>query len=433
MSKKILILIIVIIILSVSALLIFSSFTKDNTQTKTTDGDGTNFLSEFFPFWRNNNKSDQGTKNQPADVSGTGSSAENLNMERLAKVSNLPIAGYTVFNQERYKEESTINTEESPISPEIETVPSLRYVERSTGNVYQSFVDKNTERKLTVTTVPQIYEAYLGNNGESVIMRYLKGDNKTIESFIGSLPKEILGGDTSSNGLNGSFLPENITDMSVSPNSMFIFYLFNSGDSVLGITADANGKQKNQVFASPFTEWLTSWPNDRMITLTTKPSYSFSGFMYALDPNTKKLTKILDGIKGLTTLTSPSGKMVLYGNNNLALKIYNIDTESSSTVGIKTLPEKCVWSKTSMFLYCSVPKYASGMNYPDTWYQGEISFSDEIWKINIENGNTTLLADPVLFSGGEEIDGIKLGLDEAEKYLFLINKKDSTFWKLVLN
>ena len=89
-------------------------------------------------------------------------------------------------------------------------MPALRYVARATGNIYETFADKIEEQKFSGTVIPQIYEALFGNKGQSVIMRYLKGDGRTIETFVSNLPKELLGADTTVvNEIKGSFLPEN--------------------------------------------------------------------------------------------------------------------------------------------------------------------------------------------------------------------------------
>ena len=96
----------------------------------------------------------------------------------------------------------------------------LRYVDKATGNIYQTFADKIDERKFSSSVIPRVYEAFFGNEGESVIMRYLKTDNRTIETFVGALPKEFLGSDSvGTNEIKGSFLPENISDISVSPDN----------------------------------------------------------------------------------------------------------------------------------------------------------------------------------------------------------------------
>ena len=243
--------------------------------------------------------------------------------------------------------------------------------------------------------------------------------------------KNIWGADTTGdNEVKGVFLPEDIKDMSLSPDASSIFYLFNIGDNIVGTTLNLTTNKKAQIFDSPFTEWLSLWPNSKMITFTTKPSSGVPGYMYAMDPNNKNLNQILGNINGLTTLTSPNGKLVLYGNDNLSLSVYHTDTKVSDLLGVKTLPEKCVWDKVSDVAYCAVPKSINIGQYPDTWYQGEVSFSDQFWKIDIKTGNATMILDPVTINGGEEIDGIKLAMDEGENYLFFVNKKDSFLWEL---
>ncbi|TSC77976.1 MAG: Uncharacterized protein G01um101424_110 [Parcubacteria group bacterium Gr01-1014_24] len=426
------------------------------------EGPGTNFISRFNPF---GSKTTPPVVAPPIDVSGyQPDSGEETPKLKLMKVSSMPIAGFAVFIKERLKEvpiapllveegvgggdSSTTPPRPSgtpprkggekakPTPPLTEFVPALRYAERATGNIYQTFTDKIEERKFSGTTIPKVYEAYFGNRAESVIMRYLKADDKTIETFVGTLPKEYLGGDTTKNNeIKGSFLPNNIKDISLSPDASKIFYLFSSGvnlgNNIVGTTASLLDNKKVQVFDSPFTEWLSFWPTSKMITLSTKPSSNVPGYMYMLDLDKKNLTKILGDINGLTTLTSPNGKLVLYGDNSLSLYIYHTDNRNSDLLGVKTLPEKCVWGKVSDVIYCAVPKLIDLGAYPDTWYQGEVSFSDQFWKIDIKSGNATLIMDPVTVTA-EEIDGIKLDLDESENYLFFVNKKDSFLWKLDL-
>ena len=62
----------------------------------------------------------------------------------------------------------------TPIAPLTEFVPALRYVDKATGNIYQTFTDQINERKFSNMEIEGIYEAYFGNNGNTVISRYLK-------------------------------------------------------------------------------------------------------------------------------------------------------------------------------------------------------------------------------------------------------------------
>jgi hypothetical protein len=433
MSKRNFILL--IIVLTIVIVAVFGYFYSYKKASPTPDGGGTNFFFDFNPF--GDSKKPEPTP--PTDVSGyVPPTGEEGTVMKLMKVSSMPVAGFTVYMKERFKEipaivdpENATNTTKAT-TPLTEFVPSVRYVARTNGNIYQTFADKIEERKFSDTVIPKINEVYFGNKGESVIMRYLKTDESTIATFVGILPKELLGSDTSSsNELKGTFLPEDVMDISISPDTLRIFYLVNGGNDTAGMVADATGAKKSQVFDSVFTEWLSFWPNSKMITITTKPSGLVPGYVYSIDPSKKSLTKIFGGVNGLTSLTSPSGKLVLYGDNNLSLNIYHADTREVEQLGVRTLPEKCVWGGVSDVLYCTVPKFPDSALYPDSWYKGEVSFEDEIWKIDLNTGNTSKIVDPVGVSG-EEVDGIKLDLDDEENYLFFVNKKDSYLWKLNL-
>jgi hypothetical protein len=336
---------------------------------------------------------------------------------KLIKISSMPIAGYTPFQKEK----------------ELgEYVGALRYVSRENGNIYQTFTGDIKERKFSNTIIPKVYEALFGNSGNVVLMRYLKDDEKTIQTFLGNLPIEKFGDDSIiTNDVQGTFLPDNISDISISPDNGKIFYLLNTGDNVSGIVMNLKDSKKTQIFDSPFTEWISNWAGDRMITLNTKASGLALGYLYGLDIGKKTPSKILGGINGITSLPSPNGKNFIYSDNDLNLKTYNIDTRQSLVLGLKTQAEKCVWDSGSIFIYCAVPKNPPQVVYPDSWYQGEISFNDQIWKINTTTNESTILVDPMEIAG-EEVDGIKLMLDKDEHSLFFVNKKDSFLWSFDL-
>ena len=450
MSRRNFTLLIIILFIAVTTIVGFLYF-RPETTAPTNDNVGTNFFSQFNPF--GTSATTPPVVTPPADVSGyEPGPGEEITKLKLTKVSSMPIAGYTVFIKERLKdvnpsltlplsgEGDTTSSPPAkggtgglkPTAPPTEFASAVRYVEKAMGYIYQTFADKMEERKFSGTVVPKVYDSYFGNRGESVIMRYLKTDDKTIETFVGALPKEYLGADTAVvNEIKGSFLPNNIRDISLSPDGLKIFYLFDFNNSLIGTTLDLSSNKKVQIFDSPFTEWLSWWGNNNMITLSTKPSANVPGYMYSIDGTGKNLTKILGNINGLTTLGSPDGKLVLYADNNLSLYLYHIDSRNSDLLGIRTLPEKCVWGNGGAVIYCAAPKSINAGGYPDAWYQGEISFDDQIWKIDPESGNTTLVSDPSL-TITEEIDGIKLTLNKDENYLFFINKKDSFLWKLDL-
>jgi hypothetical protein len=429
---------------------------------------GTNFFASFNPFGK---KPTPPAETPPANVTeNTPPATNNSTPSPLKKVSSMPIAGFGIFSKERYKEvpvETTVITPDTgstdstasssgtpggavsstsgttttttttknnskPTPPKTEFATAVRYAARADGNIYETFADNIDERKFSSTVIPQIYDAYFGAGAQSVVMRYLDNEGRIIETFAGSLPKEVLGADTENNELKGAPLPENVFDLSLSPDLSKIFYLFTANDSATGITANVAGDSKVQVFSSPFTEWLSFWPNSKMITLTTKPASGLPGYMYAFDPAKKVLNKVFGGVNGLTTLASPDGKTILYANDSLTLGLYDIATNNSYILAARTLPDKCVWGTASDVIYCAVPRTTPPGAYPDDWYKGKVSFSDQIWKIDVASKTASVIIDPLSEPGGEDIDGIKLALDKDQNYLFFVNKKDSFLWELSL-
>ncbi len=437
MSKRNTILFITILILVIGAVWGFMYLRKDKDTTGETTP--TNFLVKFNPFKTKTPTTTPGDEgNTPRDDDNTpGQSGNDTN---LKMISSMPVAGFGLFSKERitdvvFKPAEGIDTVTTPVAGSIATEFALavRYVEKATGNIYQSFVDKIDEQKFSQTLVPRVQEALLGKDTESVVMRSTKYDDVTILSFAGNVPKENMSDSTTGNKeITGAFLSDNITDMSMSPDKSQIFFLLNVGENAIGSTSGVLGDKKIQVFDSPFTEWLSQWPNKDLITLTTKPSANVLGYMYAINPTRKDFNRVMGDINGLTTLTSPTGKLVLWTDSSLSLEIFNTETKTSSTLGIKTLPEKCVWGGASDFIYCSVPKYIEGASYPDAWYMGKVSFSDEIWKIDVATQTGSMISDMASAQGIEDMDNIKLALDQDENYLFFINKKDSHLWELKL-
>ncbi len=428
-------LLIIILVLILAFLFGWFYFFPPKNNTEGESSSFVNFLADFIPFVGNDKENNINPDTNNEDISGfVDELVPDLSLIKLVKISTFPVSGYGVFMKERYESipEEDASSAENPTPPSADLHPYIRYVERATGNIYQTFADQIEERQFSSAVIPIVYEALFGNNGESVILRYLKNNTNNIESFLGKLPKEQLGGDSGEIlGLNGSFLPENISSMSVSPDQSTLFYLLSTDTISLGTTVNLQTNLKTQIFDSSLSEWTSDWPISNKITLTTKPSYNSLGYMYTVNPSSKSLNKILSGISGLTTLMSPDGEKVIYADNTLSLYLYEIDSGKTSSIGIKTLPEKCVWSKINPVLYCAVPSFLSGSQYPDTWYQGIESFSDDIWMVNTNTGNTTKIASPMSLVS-LDIDAFRLAVDKNEEFLFFMNKKDSYLWGLKL-
>lgn len=449
--KKIIILILIFLILLLTYFNFFKKNKVDVTENTPTEEQGSNFVYDFFKNILSNNKDKKDnaleTNNLVIELENNGSITEiPYTLPKLRKVSGFEISGYGFNETEVFEDvpleeeflyiedgqEGTITTKPTP--PKIETISKIKYVEKSSGNIYQNLLDKEDERRFSETIIPNTKEVFFLDNSYSVIMRYGDEVKRIITSFLGSTPKTLLGGDSLESGkITGSFLAENILDISISPNQKNFFYINKINDYVIGIVSSETGINKNQIFESSFTEWLSFWPKNDLITLTTKPSYFFPGIMYSLNPNNKDFKKILDNVYGLTTLTSPNGKNVLFSNSNMSLSIFNTETKTTKNLNTRTLSDKCVWSSDNINIYCFVPKNPLLIKqYPDIWYQGEVVFEDDVFKINTLNQNKEKLVNTEDFDN-LKIDGVDLKLDKTENFLLFINKTEPFLWSLKIN
>ena len=118
-------------------------------------------------------------------------------------------------------------------------------------------------------------------------------------------------------------------------------------------------------------------------------------------------------------------------NNSVKNKILSLKDAKEYNLGLKTLPEKCVWSlKEKGIIFCAVPFTLDSADYPDDWYRGKISFKDAIFKINYLTGENKVVGEEILTL---DFDAINPFLSSDEKYLFFTNKKDSALWSLKMS
>lgn len=365
-----------------------------------------------FPSANNIGGANQDFPPSAGDASQSSSVSE-AELPILRQISNSPVAGGVSFK----KNDFTV----------------IRFVDRGTGHIYETNDRSLGNTTVSNTTIPKVPESVWSQNGQTVIMRYLN-ENNSILSFSANLITATTSQDISKNP-KSVFLPSNIEQLSVSPSGDKILYLINDADGTIGSISNIDDSQKRWIFQSPIKEWLASWPESETITLATKPSSNAPGYLFFLNSKTGSTSKIISGVNGLTALINGTAKNILYSESvsgSFKLKYRNLINNDDKELSFKTLPEKCVWSRTEEFVaYCAVPKTIINGDYPDFWYQGLISFTDSVWKVDTKTDSSELVFD-IQKETGNTIDIMNPFLSEDDEYLFFINKKDLTFWSLAL-
>ena len=392
-------------------------YNKSKNTTRT--GGETSFYQKFNPFGTSKNVNNEGDTNTDENTNTQNNIVKNS--PKLHKLTDFAVSGATFLEDERTLPVKESTAETTKIEPTTEIVPSLRYVERATGHIYQMYLDNKVTGKISNSTILSVYETIFNSKANSMIYRYVASDDKTITSFITSL------------GGKSNFLNDNILQISLSPDKNKFFSLIKNKNGVLGTIKSFEETKTSQVFTSAFSEWLPQWVTEQSIYMTTKPSYLVDGSVFSLNISNGTLTKLFGGVTGLTTLANKDSTNILYGASmdiGPRLNVFNIKNHTSIDLDKYGLPEKCVWSSDNINVYCAIPSRIVGNQYPDFWYQGLISFDDFFVKINTETKSVSTLANSV--EEGTPVDGINLFLSKKEDKLFFINKKDYTLWSLDL-
>jgi hypothetical protein len=406
MFKKTLIIIFMILLILGGSLVGYFYFTGNKAVVSVFNGG-------VFPSGNSTGFTPPATNQGSAAQNEASSTQTNTADGRLHLITSDPVAGSVVLQSA-----STTN---------------IRYVDRATGHVYDARPDVGSPVQISNTTIPKISEALWNPDGTSVYLRYL-GNNEVIKTFYAKL-KAPAGTSTSASpyGLEGSFLPDNITSLSISNTGSKLFYLGSSGNGVSGNSSNLDGTKKVQVFTSPLTHWQSLWLGDTSILLTSNASAAIPGVALTVSNLTAKTPtqqKLLANVYALTTLTNPVGDGVIYSESIggiVSLKYLLLKNKLVKTLSLKTLPEKCVWSKKDKnILYCAIPLNMTVGETPDSWYQGLTSFSDSFWKINTLTDETNL----VYSAQSGLYDAVNLKLSPDEGYLIFTNKKDGSLWSL---
>lgn len=304
-------------------------------------------------------------------------------------------------------------------SPEV----VVHYIERQSGNVFSYLTQAGTITRTNNRTLPGIQSATWLPDASVAFVRYLSGtDYSTINTY--ALP---------ASGSDGFFLPQNISSIAVASTSVLTLAISTNGStaSVGPVNAPNSG---TPAFTSPLSSLRTSFSGPRHYLAFTKPSATLPGGAFLVD-KTGHFSRVAGPLPGLVALASHSGTWVLVSYTRsgvLQLQLVNTTTRETLPLPLGTIADKCVWAADDSSIYCGVPVSPSAdYAYPDDWYQGAVSFSDRIWKIDVAGRFAQLVFD---FSKetSASLDAEALAINPTATILAFVNKNDGSLWSLRL-
>ena len=291
---------------------------------------------------------------------------------RLVKVSAGPVVpGTAVVNNKAVSASS---------SPDV----AVKYIERQSGNVYVYLTRAKTLTRTSNRTIPGIQSAAWLPDASLAFVRYLSGtDFSTINSY--ALP---------ASGSGGFFLSQNLSDIAVSSTNILTLASGVSGSVASLMRTD--GTRASEIFTTPLSSLRIAFAGKNRYLAFTKPAYALSGSAFLID-STGRFSRVAGPSNGLVAKASPSGKWVLVSSvfgGVMQMELVNTATGESLSLPVATIADKCVWAADDSAIYCGIPTSPSAsFNYPDDWYQGAVSFSDRIWKIQVSGRYAQLVLD----------------------------------------
>ncbi len=324
---------------------------------------------------------------------------------RLWKVSTTPVAGA-----------GFISTGSSTI---------LRFIERSTGNVFDADPETSALVRRTKTLMPRTYEALVGG-GESVILRSLD-ENDAVVTFAGR-----IGTTTTEDGsapLVGKSLGTDLRDVEVSRVPDIVFLASVAGDAHL-LRASLDGSTPKQLAAFSVDNFNVRLLSDDRITLAERAASAVPGNAYELGKD-GSLSPIVRGVPGLTILPRASSTAVLIGSDSgqgIALSIRPSKDGTTLSLPLQTVADKCVWAPgAGLMAYCAVPQTSTGTYFLDNWYRGDVHTADSWFKVE---GGAGTAESFFTIDADSAIDVERPTMDDTGIYIEFMNARDKSLWLL---
>ncbi len=294
----------------------------------------------------------------------------------------------------------------------------VNYIERKSGNVFRYNTQTGSVSRTSNRTVPGVMTASWLPNASTAFVQYLSGSNfSTVNTYA-----------LSAAGVDGFFLPQNVSSLAVSSTS--ILYLATGVNGSVASVARPDGSRATTVFTTPLTQLRVAFAGKDKYIAFTKPTQTLLGNAFVVD-GTGQFSRIAGPSAGLVALPSPSGAWLLVSTaeqGRLNLYLVNVSTRETLPLPLATIADKCVWASDESSVYCGVPiSPSAGAAYPDDWYQGAISFSDRIWKVDVQGRFAQLVLD-FNKKTTNPVDAVALSLDSRGQFLTFVNKTDGSLW-----
>jgi hypothetical protein len=309
-------------------------------------------------------------------------------------------------------------------------VQTVRYVDKRTGNIYQTPLENiETPEKLSQKTLLRVAHTVWSSNADTALVFRLNDTSDAVYTYLGILAN------ATTTSMSGRPLPAGIQSAVFSPDQKAFAYLLpTSNGTTLYVEQVASGARKD-IWKSPLTDLTVGWDGAHIIVYMNPTSYA-DGIVWLIDPVTGSDTIVLSDESALAAKESPDGSRILFSfkekNNTYTLRVYDIATKNVVYLPMATIIEKCTWGPhASSFVYCAIPRTTLGEHFVDEFYQGTLATDDVLWRMNTVTGEVTKLVD--LYEQLKvRVDVVYPHVSEDGAFLVFQTRRNNYLWSLRL-
>ncbi|TSC69348.1 MAG: hypothetical protein G01um101466_72 [Parcubacteria group bacterium Gr01-1014_66] len=293
----------------------------------------------------------------------------------------------------------------------------IMFYKKEGGELIASDFDGGTQERIADLTIVGMIDAVWGLGRDRAAVRYL--DQETIKTFLHIGSSSVV------------LLPQDITSVSWSPDKTSLVYTRPENGKLSVVVTDTKGNTGRVIAVLPLPDAHARWITKDDIELLTAPSGRAEGYSFFLSRTKGTVRKIIGPRFGLLTSWAPDGSGALVfstrrGGHDPHLEYYDAKKNTLRILEFTTLPEKCVWV-TAKQIYCAAPtNFVAQQTLPDEYLTGELLTQDTIISYTIESDVYKVILASEIF------DIIDLRMDKNQKYLFFIDRRDGTLWRLKL-
>ncbi|MBX4192172.1 hypothetical protein KW798_01675 [Candidatus Parcubacteria bacterium] len=318
------------------------------------------------------------------------------------------------------------------------TTTLARFIKADTGRVFDLPLDVPgaLPRAVSNTTIPGIQRVWWLPQGSGAIVQYENEAHLRKTLYIGLLnATTTLNSAANPQPTKIQYLPDNIADLSISPDGKQVTYLLTTANGSDGYLANFDGSSARKIYFVPLSQVLVSWPAPNTLLLQTKVGTGLLGAAFSVDVKTGSVSSLFFA-NALQALADRSFSRVIYQTNltdgTRVTYVHDLARNKDTGLSLSPIPEKCVWAtQATSTLYCAAPMQYVPPNYLDLWHAGVGSAADSLLSFNIGTGASLILATPGT-DGGAASDMIELAPSGDNHYLSFVRKGDRTLWGIRL-